>query len=131
MQEGLVRIAGIAWAQADAKHYLVNRLTKQIKVIVDGEHRALRLVGDRGSFSRPARITVGKNAINSSQRSAVYKLEFWDGAHGLNLCDSIVAELQSEPSDRAVSVLEGVVTSVQEQKVSVTGNDYFDAKSNR
>ncbi len=125
---GLVRIGAIAWAQADAKHYLVNRLTSQVVVIVNSESRQLRIIDDRGSFFRPAWLRENERSTNLIQRSAVYKLEFWDSQHGLRLGDSIVAKLQSKPSDGTVSVLEGVVTSMDEQRVSVTGSDYFDIK---
>lgn len=130
MQPGLMRTAAIAWAQADAKHYLVNRLTSQVAVTVNGESQQLRIIDDRGFFYKPAWIPENEDSKTLIRRSAVYELEFWNGQHGLRPGDDVVVELGSRHSDGIVSVLTGAVTEVTEQKVSVTGADCFDVRRN-
>ena len=46
-EEGSGRVTKIAMAMADAKHYLVNRLTRQVRVTVDGKSKQLRVVSER------------------------------------------------------------------------------------
>ena len=54
-EDGSPGITAIAKASADAKTYLVNRLTKQVTVTVNGEQRQLRIVRDRDFFPLPER----------------------------------------------------------------------------
>ena len=56
------------------------------------------------------------------------KLEFWDSNHGLITEQSVLLELQVDGYDDVVSVLEGMVTSVEEQKVSIEGSSFVDIK---
>ena len=128
MEDGPVGVAEIAWAQADAKHYLVNRLTKQVSATVNGEDKHLRIISSSDFFLGSARLSAVGTPPNLLNYSTEYKLEFWNTQHGIRLGDSIVVTLPSDSSDSVVSVLEGEVTSVTEQMVSVTGSNYFDVR---
>ncbi len=109
-EEGLVRVAATAWTLADAKAYLVNRLTRQVNVTVNGESTQLRIVTERDFFLLPA-------------MTPTYDLEFWNVEHGIKPGDEISVELPSEVNHEFASVLEGTVVTVDEHKVSVTGTD--------
>ena len=130
MQEGPVQIGAIAWVQADAKHYLVNRLTKQVSITVNAESRELRIVGEWNLFPG-ARLSLEGDTAGLSNFSQTYELEFWNSQHGLRLGDEVKVEAPWKQYDRAVLILEGVVTSVSEQMVSITGADSLDVKRAR
>ena len=114
-----------AWSIADAKHYLVNGLTRQVTVTVSGEPKQLRAVTGQDSFhpSNPS--------WTPDIEDPAYEVEFWDANHGLRPGEEVSMELQSDAVQRLVSVLEGTVTKVEEQKVSVTGTDCADVKKDR
>ena len=114
-----------AWSMEDAKHYLVNGLTRQVTVTVNGDSKQLRIVTDQDSFhpSNPS-WTLGVE-------DSAYEVGFWDANHGLRPGEEVSMELQSDAVRRLVSVLEGTVTKVEEQKVSVTGTDCADVKKDR
>ena len=105
-EEGFVRVTAIARSLADAKAYLVNRLTKQVTVTVNGESNQLRIVTERDLFPLLA-------------RTPNYNLEFWNVDHGIKPGDEISVELPSEGSHEFAYVLEGTVVTVTYQKVSV------------
>ena len=112
-------MTAIARTLADAKHYLVNRLTKQASVVVKGESRRLRILDRKGLgfFPEPG-WTPDVRALEGE-----CKLEFWDGEHGLQPGDQISIELPAAKSHTYPSVLKGIVQSVAAQKVSITGSD--------
>ena len=68
-----VRETNIAEALADAKAYLVNRLTERVTVTVNGESKQLRMVGE--DFYPEHDWT--------SEPPFTYDIEFWDENHGL------------------------------------------------
>ena len=123
LEDGLAYVT--AWSIADAKHYLVNGLTRQVTVTVSGESKQLRVVTGQDSF-HPSDPSWTSNIEDSA-----YDLEFWDAKHGLRPGEEVSMELQSDAVQRLVSVLEGTVTKVEEQKVSVTGTDCADVKKDR
>ena len=114
-----------AWSVADAKHYLVNGLTRQVTVTVSGEPKQLRIVTGQDSFH------PSDPSWTPDIEDPAYEVEFWDANHGLRPGDEVLMELQSEAVQRLVSVLKGTVTAVAEQKVSVTGTDCDDVKKDR
>ena len=117
--------AAIAESAADARHYLVNRLTKQV-IATEGEAR-LRIVGQDDSFfpRDPGRIPDMEDAADLILDTAVYELEFWDAKHGLHPGKLVSIELLPEEGQRSVHVLEGTVLAVSEQRVSITGTATF------
>ena len=122
-EDGLVRVTEIARALRDAKTYLVNRLTREVTVTVNGESKHLRMVGDRDFFPKPA--WTGDPGTSMDTALHTYDLELWDSNHGLLPGEKVSMELQSEAGRKFVSVLEGTVTTVTEQKVSIKGTDMF------
>ena len=125
LEGGLVQVADIAKSMADAKHYLVNRLTRQVTVTVNGKSKQLRIVSEH-DFFLPHNPSWTLDVEDSA-----YEVELWDANHGLRLGDEVSMELQPEAGLRLVSILEGTVTKVEEQKVSVTGTDFADIKKDR
>ena len=113
-----MRETEIANALADAKAYLVNRLTKQVTVTVNGESKQLRMVGE--IFHLELDWT--------SEPPFTYDVEFWDENHGLLTGEEVSIELQWKANHMSVSVLEGTVTAVEEQKVSIKGTNLLTLK---
>ncbi len=114
MEGGLVQETDIAESAADAKHYLVNRLTRQVTVMVKGETKQMRIVSVHDFFLPHDGWT--------------YEVEFWDANHGLHPGEQISIELLPEEDRRPVHILEGTVTGIQEQRVSITGMAVFDVR---
>ena len=131
MEEGLVRVTDIAWAQADAKHYLVNRLTRLVTVTVNGESKQLRLVGPNDSFPRVTRTSGEEGTSGLILHSEAYELEFWNNRHSLCVGDNVRVELELEPDRVFVSVVEGIVASLAAQTVSIAGSEFLDVKRGR
>ena len=100
---------------ADAKHYLVNRLTRQATATVNGKSKQLRIVSEH-DFLLPHNPSWTPDIEDST-----YEVELWDANHGLRPGDEVSIELQSEAVPESISVLEGTVTTVAEQKVSISG----------
>ena len=126
-EEGFVRVTDVVRSLADAKHYLVNRLTKLVDVSVNGQSKRLRLVNNYRYFRRD-RDEEWTGSMESLKKT--YDVEFWDDSHGLLAGDEVTIELPLEdsPSDRGIHVLKGTVKDVSEQRVSVTGSDFYDIK---
>ena len=114
---------------ADAKRYLVNRLTKPVTVTVEGRAKQLRIVSESDSFNAPA-VWIA-NLSEPMPDTSTFELEFWDAGHGLCPGDAISIVLSEERNLQSVSVLEGTVTMVAEQKVSIDGTEITDVKRNR
>ena len=124
-EDGPVRVTEIATALKDAKAYLVNRLTRQVTVTVNGESKQLRVLIDKDFFPPPLWTPYVENLAGQTPRTTKYDLEFWDGQHGLLTGDEISIELQSEAGPGFASVLQGTVTAVAEQRVSIAGMETF------
>ncbi len=134
-ENGLMKVIETARALRDAKAYLVNRLTKQVTVTVNGESKQLRMVGNRDFFPRAAWTAETGTPIDEGDEGlTTYELELWDANHGLHLGEEVSMELQmelqSEAGHRIVSVLKGTITAVTEQKVSIKGTDVFTPREN-
>ena len=114
-KDGLVQASDIAEAMADAKHYLVNRLTRQVTVNVNGKLKQLRIVSQRDFFPRPVWTQ------DTECSAETYELEFWNSEHALQPGEAISIELRPKRGPGYASVLEGTVITVAEQKVSLLG----------
>ena len=124
-EEGLVRVTGVALSLADAKNYLVNRLTRQVTVTIGEQSKQLRILSDRDFFSQAVQSVVWDDSAGLSDWTSTYELEFWDGEHGLHSGAEILVELQAKGSHSSMDVLEGTVAKVALRKVSVTGIKTF------
>ena len=114
MEGGLVQITDIAESAADARHYLVDRLTKQVTVIVRGNPREMCIVSVHDFFI--------------PHHGWTYEVEFWDANHGLHPGEQTSIELLPREYEGSVHILEGTVTGIEEQRVSITGTAVFDVQ---
>ncbi len=120
-EDGLVRVTEVAEKLVDAKHYLVNRLTHHVDVIVNGETKPLRIVGRGRCLFFSASDAEWTDSVDLIDLKQKYELEFWDGDHGLRAGDSITVKLRRKESSRVVDILEGDVDSVVGHNVSIEG----------
>ena len=120
-EEGLVQVSDIAATLADAKAYLVNRLTRQVTVTVRGESQQLRVVTERDFFPLAVNYMEIESTTDVLPYTTTYELEFWDVGHDISPGDEISVELPSDTSHKFVSILEGTVKTVSEHKVLVEG----------
>lgn len=126
--EGLAQITDAAESVAVATAYLVNRLTSQVSVTVNGESKQLRILSERDFFPPPEWIRDIEDLPELSSPTLIYRLEFWDGQHGLSAGEVISVQLQPEGGGRLVSVLEGTIIAVEEQKVSIVGTEVITSR---
>lgn len=122
-EEGLAQISDVTRTLADAKNYLVNRLTRQVTVTVNGEPKQLRMVTERDFFPLASGNTNMENSADLSTYAPTYELEFWNVEHGINPEDEISVALPSDSGCKFVSILEGTVRTVAEHRVSVAGTE--------
>ena len=122
-EEGLVQVNDIARTLADAKDYLVNRLTRQVTVTFNGESKLMRMVTDRDFFPMPERSADIEASGYSESWARTYELEFWDAGHDLTNGKAVLVELPLEKYGRVASLLDGVVVGVVGHNVSIAGID--------
>lgn len=70
-------------ALADAKHYLVNRLTRQVEITVNGNQKQMRIVGEPFSSESAEWTPDTEAAIAEISGTKTFELNFWDCAHDL------------------------------------------------
>ena len=125
-ESGTVRVTEVAHDLADAKHYLVNRLTHQVEVVVNGKPETLRIVGEeRYLFSSPSDSSWSGDYDDEDQTNE-YKLEFWDNRHRIVGGDQIVVKRRLRECPKKFYIVEGTVRSVDAQRVSIEGWRYLD-----
>ena len=73
-EDGLVRVTDMARTLSDAKHYLVNRLTKLVDISVNGHSKRLRLVNNYRYFRRD-RDEEWTGSVDDL--TTTYDIEFW------------------------------------------------------
>ena len=127
-EPGLVRITAIAESVGDAKHYLVNRLTRMASCVIKGERKQLRLcVKEHFGFRSTSSDRVW-SSTDPEGGTASYDVEFWDACHGMKCGDSVAIGVVWNEVDTAASVLYGTVEDVENQKVSIIGSDVWTLK---
>ena len=120
---GALRVSDIARSLADAKNYLVNRLTMQVTAAINGESKQLRIFKDRGLFLPAVFFPETGTSADLLPYPPTYKLEFWDVGHGITPGDEISITPPSDRNQEVLYVLEGTVMTVAEHKVSVAGTN--------
>lgn len=130
-ESGLVRVTEVAEKLADAKHYLVNRLTHQVQAIVNGETKTLRIVGESRHLFFSASDAEWTTDCNQIDLKKEYALEFWDNSHGLASGDQILVKLCRHEFPGVIDILEGKVRSINGHKVSIEGLDHSDLDDGR
>ena len=128
-ESGLVQVTDVAEALADAKHYLVNRLTHQVDVIMNGEPKTLRVVGESRYLFFSTSDAEWTTDCDQIELKKEYELEFWDNTHGLASGDQIVVELRRHEFPGLIDILEGEVHSIDGHKVSIEGWNYSDLET--
>ena len=123
MEDGLVKVTDTARSLEDAKHYLVNRCTIKIAVEKDGESRCLRIVKKRVYSKNGARFTS-----DIPRPSMTYQFDFWDDKHGLIPGESVSVRLPMGKRHQFEHVINGEVTGVSQQSVSISGTSCYDTK---
>lgn len=126
-ENGLAQIVAVAWTLTDAKLFLVHRLTRQLELGIGDDKKVLRIVSDTDHLYSLRDVEWTGDAVVGPE---TYELEFWDDAHGLQPSDSISAKLRRRGRSDVVSVLEGDITSVDKQNVSVIGTSWLDLDKN-
>ena len=122
-EPGLAQITDVAEKIADAQWYLVNRLTHQVDVSVNGEAKQLRIMGGKKFYFSSVSETGWNSLDELSIRRKLYELEFWDGDHGLNVGDNVEIKLYRKDYKGIVDVLRGDSVDVEGHKVSIKGWD--------
>ena len=122
-EEGAVAVSDIAKSVADAKNYLVNRLTEQVTVTINGESRQLRVTSTEGfaPFPTSMRTIETGDSENPNPSTPTYGLEFWNSEHGLRRGDEISVSLLSQRANGFGYAIKGIVLTVSEEKVSIAG----------
>ena len=129
MEEGTPGEMAIAWQLKDAKNFLINRLTSKVAVTANGgKVRELRVFtrSHRWPFPTPASNDGSKYAgtpLHPHPDRVIYKLQFWDVNHGLELGDLVTMDLLLGEYDTVGGLtpiqLRGKVTSVENQSIAV------------
>ena len=122
-ESGLAGTKAVAWSHLDAAHFLVNRLTRQVVVTSDGISKSARLV-TKGEHITSSSFADWTDDVDDVEET--YDLEFWNNEHGLRVRNSCGIEIPADYHPGTVTVLEGVVTDVLEQKVVIRGSTVID-----
>ena len=121
---GPVTIAAIAKSQTDAKCFLAQLQTRPAWVTVNGDERTLRIAGEEHNiFNRNYNRDAWQNDETEVPRRHTYEVDFWDTEHGLAKGDSVKLVVPSRQCKETTDILEGTVTQVVAQKVSISGID--------
>ncbi len=115
VEPGQGGVKAIAEAQADAKYFLVNRLTSQVAFRVNGECKELRLVGEPKS---PLDAEWTSNVDLSDETTK--EIELWDCNHGIEPGDEVSFEYQPKGMEFSLPC-GGTVTTVVNQLVTIKG----------
>ena len=122
--EALVRVPAKASCQTDARCYLGILLTRPVRVMVEGEPRSLRLVGEEhGLFQRNFDEINRRYEGTGNDEVWTHKVSPWDRDHGIEVNNSLRVEVRSRKD--VVYLLEGTVTEVTEHEVYLSGSDVF------
>ena len=126
LESGPFGVSAVAWALADAKCYLVNRLTRQVTVAIRGEDKQLRIVSEKDFFPSTVGTAEFQDAADWDSNGSIHGLEFWDAEHGLCPEDTVGVNIQMQKHPGTVAVLEGTVAKVENQKVWIRGRVVYD-----
>ena len=114
--------SAIAETHTDALCYLADMLTRTTRVIINGDERNLRIVGEeRYLFRKGHYRSADRHRDVTQTQQATYQVEFWDDQHGITDNDSVKLEVPSRKLEGAVDILQGTVTGVAAQTISISG----------
>ncbi len=124
LEEGLAGVKAFAWALRDAKSFLVNRVTKRVRIEVDGRYTWIRMLTRSGRFPLPTQIFDAEFAETADplrHLREVFTFEFWSNQHGLSVGDAVVVEFELSVEQTMSTYVQGVVVEVHNQVVSIDG----------
>ena len=119
LHEGMeVRARGIAKSHTDAERHLSQAMSREVLVIANGTQQVKRLVGtcDIPHDAYGARISED----DDGRGRPTLHFDFWEDNHGLAVGQHITIE-GMHPYQGVGHIVEGTVTQVDNQKVSVEG----------
>ena len=119
-ESGFVRDVAVAEALLDAKAYLVNRLTRQATLFIDGSAKELRVICRNDWPFGTASVSHGEELEVLDLNAMTYEIEFWSDGHGVSPGDGISVRIPSDDSPFP-TILTGEATSVTKQTVSIAG----------
>ena len=124
-REGLVMVSAKATTQTDARCYLARLLSSPAQVIVKGESRSLRIVGEERSLFGLNFDEIDRRFEGTSDGNIwTHQVTLWNGNHGIEANEAVRFEVKRR--EGWVEVLEGLVTEVTGPEVYVSGDDYID-----
>lgn len=123
-ESGLVQVTEVAEKLADAKHYLVNRLTHRLPAEINGTSTEFRIVSEKDFFISSAASRWSDDPGDHVISAQTYDLELWNDQHGLITGDTVSFKLRRRELSGVVSILDGEVSSVDGHRVSIIGSDY-------
>ena len=129
-RNGRVAVSAIAESQTDARSYLADLLTRAARVTVGDEERQLRIVGEEYDLFKRNHEQVAQwfeDGVGAEE--PIFKVTFWDNAHGVTSNDVVRVEIQSRTSQGVANTLEGRVTEVNDHTVFVQGMANFETVS--
>ena len=129
LREGLVRVSAKAASQTDARCYLAILLSRPGRVIVRGEQRPVRIVGeDYRLFQRNYDQADWSDDGTSGEKAWTHKITLWEADHGIQLDEHIRIEVRRSGRIGVVEILEGTVTGVTEQEIHISGHETVDVE---
>ncbi len=111
-----------AKTQTDARAYLADLMSSPVTIVVNGKILQRRLVGDESHALSNDSAILWTNEVDLNQPNT-FSLEFWDDNHGLEFDQEIKLELALRQG--GLHQLEGKVSSVERQNVTIAGYDVF------
>ena len=109
-------------SQTDARAYLGSLMSSLATIVVEGDARQLRIVGEVDDALKAENDTRWTDEYDP-EHPATFNLEFWDASHGLDVNQAVEIELAT--THGVLHQLKGRVISVQDQNVTVAGSDVF------
>ena len=123
-RDGSIMVTNIAKSQTDARCFLALLLTKPARVLVNGDERNLRIVGEEYDlFNRNYSQVPSWPEKTELGQWPTHEVHFWSGEHGITKRDNLRLEVRSKRFENIIDVLEGTVTGVSGHKISIDGMD--------
>lgn len=124
-QEGGGGVSDIAEALADAKHYVVNRLTAPVLVIVNGVAKRLRIHLRKHALVHAGFLNSLWDGSATFPQECPADVVFWDASHGLDVGDIVSVRRLGNAERDYVAVLEGSVIRAAGHQITISGRTYF------
>ena len=125
-----VQLSAITETQTDARCYLATLFSRRTRLVVVGEEKWLRIVGEEHFlFKRDYKQLAKWSQDMAGTAEPTFQVTFWDNTHGIMNGDMVRLETPSTSYPRAVDILEGTVIEVKDHEIFVQGSQYFGTES--